>query len=41
MPDALIGVHHCGASAPGPVLMAHFGFSVEHVVATTTAVLRR
>lgn len=36
---AIIGVDHFGASAPGPVVMAHYGFTVEHVVATARAVL--
>ena len=30
-----------GASAPGPVVMAQYGFTVEHVVATAKAVLAR
>jgi transketolase len=36
---AIIGVNNFGASAPGPVVMAHYGFTVEHVVATARAVL--
>ena len=36
---AIIGVDSFGASAPGPVVMAHYGFTVEHVVATARAVL--
>lgn len=36
---AIIGVDHFGASAPGPVVMAHYGFPVEHVVSTAKAVL--
>ena len=36
---AIIGVDHFGASAPGPVVMAHYGFTVKHVVATARAVL--
>jgi transketolase len=32
-------VDHFGASAPGPVVMAHYGFTVEHVVSTAKAVL--
>ncbi len=36
---AIIGVDHFGASAPGPVVMAHYGFTVEHLVATARAVL--
>ena len=38
---AIIGVDHFGASAPGPVVMAHYGFTVEHLVATAKAVLAR
>jgi transketolase len=38
---AIIGVDHFGASAPGPMVMAHYGFSVEHVLATARAVLAR
>jgi transketolase len=38
---AIIGVDHFGASAPGPVVMAQYGFTVEHVVATAKAVLDR
>jgi transketolase len=36
---AIIGVDHFGASAPGPVVMAHYGFTVKHVVAIARAVL--
>ncbi|HXH62994.1 MAG TPA: transketolase [Gemmatimonadales bacterium] len=36
---AIIGVHGFGASAPGPEVMARYGFTVEHVVATAKAVL--
>ncbi|MBZ5640204.1 MAG: transketolase [Acidobacteriia bacterium] len=36
---AIIGVDRFGASAPGPVVMAHHGFTVEHLVATARAVL--
>jgi transketolase len=36
---AIIGVDHFGASAPGPVVMARYGFTVKHVVATARAVL--
>ena len=36
---AIIGVDHFGASARGPVVMAHYGFTVEHLVATARAVL--
>ena len=38
---AIIGVDRFGASAPGPVVMAHYGFTVEHVVATAKTVLGR
>ena len=38
---AIIGVDRFGASAPGPEVMARYGFSVEHVVATAKAVLAR
>jgi transketolase len=38
---AIIGVNGFGASAPGPVVMAEYGFTVEHVVATARAVLAR
>jgi len=36
---AIIGVSHFGASAPGPEVMKHFGFTVDHVVATAKGVL--
>jgi transketolase len=38
---AIIGVDGFGASAPGPEVMARYGFTVEHVVATAKAVLER
>ncbi len=38
---AIIGVDRFGASARGPVVMEHYGFTVEHVVATAKAVLGR
>ena len=38
---AIIGVDRFGASASGPVVMAEYGFTVEHVVATAKAVLAR
>jgi len=38
---AIIGVDHFGASGPGPVVMAHYGFTVEHLVATAKRVLAR
>jgi transketolase len=41
-PDgAIIGVDRFGASAPGPEVMARYGFTVEHVVATAKAVLAK
>ncbi len=37
---AIIGVDHFGASAPGPLVMAHYGSgTTEHVVAMARAVL--
>lgn len=36
---AIIAVRQFGASAPGPTVMAEYGFTVEHVVATARAVL--
>ena len=36
---AIVSVRQFGASAPGPVVMAKYGFTVEHVVATARAVL--
>jgi len=36
---AIIGVDRFGASAPGPEVMAHYGFTVEHVVAKAKGVL--
>ncbi len=36
---AIIGVNRFGASAPGPEVMARYGFTVEHVVAAAKAVL--
>jgi transketolase len=38
---AIIGVHSFGASAPGPIVMAHYGFTVDHVVATAKTMLAR
>lgn len=38
---AMIGVDRFGASARGPVVMEQYGFTVEHVVSTAKAVLRR
>jgi transketolase len=36
---AIIGVDRYGASAPGPELMKHYGFTVEHVIETARRVL--
>jgi transketolase len=36
---AMVAVRQFGASAPGPVVMAKYGFTVEHVVAAAQAVL--
>ncbi len=38
---AIIAVNGFGASAPGPVVMREFGFTVEHVVETAKDVLKR
>ena len=38
---AIIGVDRFGASAPGPEVMARYGFTVVHVVATAKALLAR
>ena len=38
---AILGVRRFGASAPGPIVMAHFGLTVDHVVAAAKAVLVR
>ena len=38
---AIIGVDRFGASARGPVVMAHYGFTLEHIVATAKSVLGR
>jgi transketolase len=41
-PDgAVIGVDRFGASAPGPVVMREYGFTVDHVVEVAKAVLAR
>jgi transketolase len=37
----VIGVDRFGASAPGPVVMREYGFSVENVCARATALLER
>jgi transketolase len=38
---AMIGVSDFGASAPGPVVMREFGFTLEHVVETAKALLEK
>ena len=38
---AVIGIDRYGESAPGPVLFKHFGFTVENVVATVRAAMKR
>ncbi len=38
---AVIGIDRFGESAPGGALFAHFGFTVEHVVATVRGLLGR
>jgi transketolase len=38
---AMIGVDRFGASAPGAEVMAHYGFTIEHVVAIAKRVLGR
>ena len=38
---AMIAVDRFSASAPGPVVMAHYGFTVEHVVETAKSLLAR
>ena len=38
---AILGVDRFGASAPGAEVMARYGFTVDHVVATAKAVLAR
>jgi len=38
---AIIGVDRFGASAPGPVVMAQYGFTVAHVIAVAHEVLGR
>ena len=37
----VIGMTSFGESAPGPVLMKEFGFTVENVVSTATALCRK
>ena len=36
----IIGMHSFGESAPGPVLMQHFGFSVANIVSRASALLQ-
>ena len=38
---ASVAIDHFGASAPGPTVLAEFGFTVDNVVARATAVLER
>lgn len=38
---AMVAVRRFGASAPGPTVLAHYGFTVEHVLATVREVLGR
>ena len=38
---AIIGVTDFGASAPGPVVMAEFGFTPERLVETAKRILER
>jgi transketolase len=38
---AVLGIERFGASAPGPVVMAHYGFTVENVVKLAKALLER
>jgi transketolase len=37
----VLSVDRFGASAPGPVVMKEYGFTVDHVVARALAVLER
>ncbi len=37
----VIGIDHFGASAPGPVVMREYGFTVEHVCQRALALLKR
>ncbi len=39
--DDAIGIDHFGASAPGEVVMEHFGFTAEHVAERAQALLAR
>ncbi len=38
---AVVGIDTYGESAPAPMLFKHFGFTIENVVATVRAVLKR
>jgi transketolase len=38
---AVVGIDRYGESAPAPALFKHFGFTVDNVVATVRAVLRK
>jgi transketolase len=37
--DDAVGIDHFGASAPGPVVLANFGFTAENVAARARALL--
>jgi transketolase len=37
----VIGLDHFGASAPGPVLMREYGFTVENVCTRALALLEK
>jgi transketolase len=37
--DDVVGIDHFGASAPGPVALANFGFTAENVAARARALL--
>lgn len=39
--DAVVGIDHYGASAPGPEVLAHFGFTVEGIVTKARNLLDR
>ena len=37
----IVGIDHFGGSAPGPVVMEHFGFTPENIVKTAQAAIAR
>lgn len=37
----VIGIDHFGASAPGPILLREFGFTVEEICSTVTTLLEK